>query len=70
MKEFFQLAIGIAFLLIIWKGIRTIAKAIDYLANMKNNHDEVTDLLLEIRNELEKLNQKMLSNENSNDKVE
>ncbi|GAA4078607.1 hypothetical protein GCM10022389_25850 [Flavobacterium cheonanense] len=70
MKEFIQLAIGIAFLLIIWKGIRTIAKAIDYLANMKNNHDEITDLLLEIRNELEKLNQKKLSNENSNDKVE
>ena len=43
-------------------------KAIDYLANMKNNHNEITDLLLEIRNELEKLNQKKLSNENSNDK--
>lgn len=61
MKELIQLAVAIAFMFIVWRGIRSIAKAIDYLANMKNNHDEITDLLIEIKNELVELNQKKKS---------
>lgn len=56
MIEFIQFAVAIAFLLIIWKGLRTLAKAIDYLANMKGNHDQISNLLEEIRDELKELN--------------
>lgn len=64
MIEFIKFALAIAFLLIIWKGLRTIAKAIDYLANMKGNHEEIADLLQEIRDELKELNKNKLNNDN------
>ncbi len=65
MIEFIQFAIAIAFLLIIWKGLRTLAKAIDYLANMKSNHEEITNLLEQIREELKELKKDKLNKDNN-----
>lgn len=56
MIEFFQVTVTVVFFLIVWKVVRTIAKYIDSVISLKENQNEMLEVLEEIKNELKELN--------------
>jgi len=69
MVEFIKFAVGIAFLLILWRVLRTVAKFIESVISLKDNQNEILDLLEEIKEELKKTNKFNEDDKKSNNRL-